>query len=76
MDMIGHQLIGMQSRASFRQRLAQPVPLGVIVLLGKTAGRAIMTALDDVMRVVGDVQAGASWHTLSLAQKLNRAWPL
>ncbi len=56
--------------------LTQPVPIGLVVLLGKEASRAVMAALDDVMWVVGNVQTGASWHALSLAQKLNRAWPL
>jgi hypothetical protein len=66
----------MERRAGIRQRLAEPVAVSLVVFLGKKASRAVVAALDDVVRVVGNVQARASWHALRLAEKINRAWPL
>lgn len=66
----------MKRRAGFCRRLAEPVAIGLIIFLGKKASRAVVTALNDAMRIVGNVQSGASGHALSLAEKINRAWPL
>ena len=76
MDMIGHQHISVKLDSGFLQALSKPMEISLVVFIGKEASRAVMAALDDVMWVVGNVQTGASWHALSLAQKLNRAWPL
>ena len=76
MHMVGHQHIGVKLDSGFLHAVPEPMQVSLVVFIGKEASRAVVTALDDVMRVVGDVQAGASWHTLSLAEKPNRAWPL
>jgi hypothetical protein len=66
----------MQSAVLFVQRFAQPVQVGVIVLFGKEAGLAVVTALHDVQRDSINVDAGAAGHAGNCTSCLmeNRAW--
>ena len=42
------------------RRFAEPVAVGLIVFLGQEARRAVVSALDDVMRGAGEVQAAVA----------------
>jgi hypothetical protein len=60
--MIGHQHIGVDGAAAIASRLFEPMEVALIVLLGKEAWLAVDAALNDVQRVVGKQNAGATWH--------------
>ena len=66
MHVVGHQRIGVQPAAALAQRLAEPVAVGVVVLLGEKAGLAIVAALHDVQRHAIEVDAGAAGHAVTL----------
>lgn len=62
MDMIRHQHISMQLHSGFLQAIPEPMQISLVVFPSKEASRAVVAALDDVVRVVGNVQSGAFWH--------------
>jgi len=73
---VGHQHIGVQAHAGFLQAFPKPVSVGLVVLFSKKAGRAVMAALDDVMREISDMQAGATWHAKEYRRNKSNLTPL
>lgn len=65
-DLVVHQHAGVQSAASVEQRLARhgqvASPIGIIW----KAGKAVVAALDNVLRNSGKVESGLSGHCLRI----------
>jgi hypothetical protein len=54
MHVIGHKDIGVDGAAILRRRLRQPAPVAGIVVVAEKDGAAIVAALDDVQRLIGE----------------------
>ena len=61
-DMMGHQDIRMHGAVLAHGDLAQIVEIASVVLIGEEAGLPVVAALDHVLRQIGDVGSGQSWH--------------
>jgi hypothetical protein len=59
---IGHQDVGMDAAEIASRRLGQPVAVSGIILDGEEDGAAIVAALDDVQRLVGEEIAAEPGH--------------
>lgn len=69
--MVGHQHVGMQLRLGSLERFAEPVQVGMEVLLRKEARFTIVTTLHDVQRQAVEVDAGAARHGQFIAGENN-----
>jgi hypothetical protein len=47
----------MKLDSGFLQAIPEPMEVSLVIGIGKEASCAVMTALDDMVRAVGDVQA-------------------
>jgi hypothetical protein len=64
---LGHQDIGVDATAIASGRLGQPIVVAGIILDGEEDGAAIVAALDDVQRLVGEEIAAEPGHRRNLA---------
>ena len=60
--MIGHQHIGVHSTCEARGEFVQVPQIDEVVRVGEKAGAAIVAALDDMQRHIGNPQAGTAGH--------------
>lgn len=60
--MVGHENVGVNVAASLVGVLAQPVEIKAVIVIRIKAGLAVVASLDDVLRDVGQNQAGATRH--------------
>ena len=68
--MVGHQYIGVDFTAGFIRIFFEPFKVRKIIFVGIKAGLAVIAALYDVLRNVGQDNAGAARHDrLQLNQK-------
>ncbi len=58
--MVGHQHIRVQFTARGFQRLTEPVPIAQVVVLAEEARIAVVPALHDVQRYVGEMDSWAA----------------
>ena len=65
MGMIRHQHVGVQVAVLRAQRLVEPVKMGLVVLRGKAAGRALVAALHDVQRESDEMKHTAAVYIAS-----------
>jgi hypothetical protein len=66
--MVGHQHVRMEVTVLAVQGFAQPTKVGVAIFVIEETGTAIVTALYDMQRYTGDVDARAPRHGGSLAE--------
>lgn len=64
--MIGHQYVGVNGAAKFGGKFLKVMQVELVILLGIETNRAVVAALDDVPRDIGDGKAGAARHGESL----------
>lgn len=64
--MIGHQHVGVKTALVARERVAEQIEVGAAIVVGKEAGQAVVAALDEVLRDVGQVGAGQARHRSTL----------
>lgn len=64
--MIGHQHVGVKTALVARERVAEQIEVGAAIVVGEEAGQAVVAALDEVLRDVGQVGAGQARHGLTL----------
>lgn len=62
MHVVRHQHLSVQCAFRFSQRLAQPVQVAAVVILGEEARLAVMTALHDVQGNAIQVNAATAGH--------------
>ena len=74
MHVMGHQHVGVHRAFGFPQRrLAQPVQVARVVVLGKETWLTIVTTLHDMQSNAIEVGAGATWHAAILSDKASLA---
>jgi hypothetical protein len=61
---VGHQHIGVHAAAIRVLRRREPVPVKRVVVLGEKDRAAVVAALDDVQRLIGEIVAAkpSHWH--------------
>ena len=60
--MVRHQYIRVNTAAGFPGIFGKPIQIAAIVFIGEKTGLAIIAALNEMDRDIGQCDAGATWH--------------
>ena len=63
MDVMSHRQVGVQRAVVLDQGFAQVSPVGVVIVVVKKNGLAIVAALHDMLRDIRHINAGKAGHT-------------
>ena len=72
MNVVGHLDVGMHPATGLAREFSQPIEIDAVVLIGEETGLAVVAALDQVKRDVGQRQAGAAGHEVLVWKGLAR----